>query len=94
MMNNAYRLIYNSGKKQLAIEKFIKISGHQKSTSSSSMLNFLLGRPLMLCINAFIVRYIYFKYAHWSIKALLYQAKIKTRSLLSQYETLLYHRQK
>jgi hypothetical protein len=48
-------VINNSGKIQLTIEKFIRISCHHISTSSSSPAAFLLGRPLMLCINAFLV---------------------------------------
>jgi hypothetical protein len=34
-------MTYNSGKKQLTIEKFIRISGHQMPTSSSSLAAFL-----------------------------------------------------
>jgi hypothetical protein len=44
-------ILHNSGKIQLTIEKFKRISCHQMSTSSSS----LVGRHLMLCINAFLV---------------------------------------
>jgi hypothetical protein len=33
--------MYNSGKIQLTIEKFIKISGHQNSTSLLSLAAFL-----------------------------------------------------
>jgi hypothetical protein len=48
-------MIYNSGKNQLTIEKFIKISGHQMSTISSSLAAFLAWTPL----DAFLVSYLY-----------------------------------
>jgi hypothetical protein len=38
-------MIYNSGKDQLTIEQFIRISGHQMSTSSYSLAAFLDWTP-------------------------------------------------
>jgi hypothetical protein len=38
-------MIYNSSKNQVTIEKFIKISGHQMSTSLSSLAAFLAWTP-------------------------------------------------
>jgi hypothetical protein len=39
-------MIYNSGKKQnVTIERFIRISCHQMSTSSSSIIEFLAWTP-------------------------------------------------
>jgi hypothetical protein len=37
--------MYNNGKIQLTIEKFKRISGHEMSTSSSSLAAFLAWTP-------------------------------------------------
>jgi hypothetical protein len=45
-LSSAHSLIsYNSGKHQLTIEKFIRISSHQMSTSSSSLAAFIAWTP-------------------------------------------------
>jgi hypothetical protein len=54
-MNNVYRLIYNSGKNQLTIEKFIRISGHQMATSSSLLAAFLAWTPFDALHQCFLV---------------------------------------
>jgi hypothetical protein len=45
LMSAHLQMIYNSGKTQLTIEKFIRISGHQMSTSSSLLAAFLTWTP-------------------------------------------------
>jgi hypothetical protein len=52
--------MYNSGKIQLTIEKFKRISGHQMSTSSSSLAAFLAWAPFdalhqcLSCLTSYI----------------------------------------